>query len=1261
MMNWKRTDFAVETTALHVPRQIAEKVFQEDLYPPIAAVDPSAAADRWFSGESIPPIMMDVVFEAPQPQTGLTVTVIGDDGVEADVELSPVKETMRMDRRVSSTIRRKSSLMPKSASSHPSVGGHSLPVEGEQAHAGGHPQAVYLDGYMDLERKGWLGSVWERRYLSLKTSRLYINADEHSETPLLSVGAADIRLAEGFSIGKGPDGVNLELGFSVDVGDKTYRFRAATQSERDHWLFALRNVAKQSTFGHMISRSSSADLTNSPRGSVVSLGAGRISTASTSLPPLPRAPQPIARTAAALMGELQCLVSPDARKAPQFTSRLVVLDEDAMLHSYVNDIKAYTTGKPPLESMNLSAAISVRLLGEGDIQIGTNGQTSASNITDRTDFIINTAKRTLIFRARRAYEAANWVVQIRRVILAKGVMPAAELIGSEVLEGWVETAKVTAAGGVPSTSELRGRCWLSVINGSFYYSTNPASTTYIHAIPANSFEEVSVVSDPGLNLAMAFDVQIRENNQQVMIRHITESPETLEKWVSGLVQIKRASFDLLAKLGIKSDEALRSEIGMIKSAGELESADGLVVLDEAKLNKGEQKALIGVFGKVRLTFGYVECSWNSLRSDAAFVLDVGNVVYHYNGPNASRVCRARAMDVATSIRKSRSNRPRVLLVENDDRELIAKFFSHLTESKPSFDYPVSDEAIVAGMGYVSLFRVQDATSRRKKLNFVYEGVGPSKTLLETDGCYILQSNVEVFAWVGSKSSTESRNVAAVVLKRLMAMIKAGGQNAVFAQRMHEGSESVVWKEKFVDYEGSLPISMRIVEPTKKTTAPTLVQLPIAISPLLSRAVLPSNLLHLPEATTTPSSTSYALFRIDNFQRYPVPAELHGQFFKSESYVLVYRYRPQGSGVERAVGYFWQGSRSGNLDRGTSALMTVELTEGVSGEVMQWRIVESKEPKHFCEIFGSHSVVVRLSLPPPASPTTGSTVAFDIRECFDGVCKAIEFELNEISLNQNHVVLLMTPKSSIIYHGKHAVLSEKQYAKEMAGRYGAKEAKIVFVENLANIPDDLKELIGTAKIAEHLKEEKSWWKAGRYPARLFSVSSGSGLVKVEEVIGVTQEDLDPNIVMILDTGVAAYAWFGTTSKPNEKIIGMETVQVNFTGDNTCIVEQLVTYAYEEPYEFTKHFQAWTRKKFPKDKLTSKPRVRPLAEVLKEYKRETYPLDVLLGDAVPEHVDRTKLEMYLSDEEFDALFKMRKDEYLGLQPWKRDKIKKDLGVF
>lgn len=65
--------------------------------------------------------------------------------------------------------------------------------------------------------------------------------------------------------------------------------------------------------------------------------------------------------------------------------------------------------------------------------------------------------------------------------------------------------------------------------------------------------------------------------------------------------------------------------------------------------------------------------------------------------------------------------------------------------------------------------------------------------------------------------------------------------------------------------------------------------------------------------------------------------------------------------------------------------------------------------------------------------------------------------------------------------------------------------------------------------------------------------------------------------------------------------------------------------------------------------------PLESVYKLYQKQIYPYSILLSENLPEGVDRQHLETYLSDEEFETVFKMKREKFNELSEWKRLALK------
>jgi len=70
-----------------------------------------------------------------------------------------------------------------------------------------------------------------------------------------------------------------------------------------------------------------------------------------------------------------------------------------------------------------------------------------------------------------------------------------------------------------------------------------------------------------------------------------------------------------------------------------------------------------------------------------------------------------------------------------------------------------------------------------------------------------------------------------------------------------------------------------------------------------------------------------IWRIVEFKKAPVSEEFYGQFFDGDSYLVLYSYLRGNK--EMHMIYYWQGRYSSTNEKGTSAMLTVELGDEIS--------------------------------------------------------------------------------------------------------------------------------------------------------------------------------------------------------------------------------------------------------------------------------------------------------------------------------------------
>jgi hypothetical protein len=64
----------------------------------------------------------------------------------------------------------------------------------------------------------------------------------------------------------------------------------------------------------------------------------------------------------------------------------------------------------------------------------------------------------------------------------------------------------------------------------------------------------------------------------------------------------------------------------------------------------------------------------------------------------------------------------------------------------------------------------------------------------------------------------------------------------------------------------------------------------------------------------------------------------------------------------------------------------------------------------------------------------------------------------------------------------------------------------------------------------------------------------------------------------------------------------------------------------------------------------------SDKLKEYTISTYSYAKLISKPRPYGIDSSRMETYLSDDEFEEVFNMKREEFNKLKKWTQDKLKR-----
>lgn len=594
--------------------------------------------------------------------------------------------------------------------------------------------------------------------------------------------------------------------------------------------------------------------------------------------------------------------------------------------------------------------------------------------------------------------------------------------------------------------------------------------------------------------------------------------------------------------------------------------------------------LFHVKGRRNVRVKEVEATVASMNKGDCFILDCGGQVFVYMGPASRRIERLKAITAANAIRDDdHAGKAKVLVIDESATESeVGDFFTGLGEGSPD---DVADEAAGADdavferseASAATLYHVFEDSSgamQNKKI-----GEKPLlQSMLNSGDCFLLDTGSGVYVWIGSGSSKQekvkSMEMAAAYMEQ------QGYPKWKSVQRVVEKAEPAVFKSYFKTWkEPTEQTGLGRIFNERQIAAMTAVDADFDPSTLHAekRRLLQKNAGPAIGFMPDDGSGQIETWRIENFELEPVDEGTRGFFFGGDSYVMKYTYEINGN--ERYILYFWQGVASSQDERAASAIHTVRLDNELNGKAVQVRVVQGSEPAHFLRIFKGQMVVFLggkasgfKNVHDHDTYDVDGTRLFRVRGTCELDTRAQQVAEEAGSLNSDDVFVLETPAKTYLWIGKGASEEEKAMGEKVAAMVS---------------PD--REL---QTLAEGEEEDDFWTSLGGkgeyqtsrdvdrpllYPRLFHCTISPAGCLRVNEVSHFSQEDLNEDDVMVLDSGDEVYVWVGRGSddQEKEKAFAMaenyiKTDPTERSLDTTVIVR---VNQGEEPASFTSIFPAW----------------------------------------------------------------------------------------
>ncbi|NXP58450.1 VILI protein, partial [Chloropsis cyanopogon] len=688
--------------------------------------------------------------------------------------------------------------------------------------------------------------------------------------------------------------------------------------------------------------------------------------------------------------------------------------------------------------------------------------------------------------------------------------------------------------------------------------------------------------------------------------------------------------------------------------------------------------LLHVKGKKNVVAGEVEMSWKSFNRGDVFLLDLGQLIIQWNGPESNRNERLRAMTLAKDIRdRERGGRAKVGVVDGEDEDAspgLMKVLKHVLGEKRDIQPAIPDDKVDQTLkSSLKLYHVSNASG-----NLVIQEVAIrplTQDMLLHEDCYILdQGGIKIFVWKGKNANKEEKQQA---MSRALGFIKAKNYpDSTSVETENDGSESAVFRQLFQKW--TLPNQSSGLGKTYTVGKVAKVeQVKFDATTLHAKPQLAAQ-----QKMVDDGSGEVEVWRVENNELVPVEKKWLGHFYGGDCYLVLYTYSV-GPKVHRII-YIWQGRQATTDELAASAYHAVALDQKYNNEPVQIRVTMGKEPAHLMAIFKGKMVVYAggTSRAGTTEPTP-STRLFQVHGTNEYNTKAFEVPVRASSLNSNDVFVLKTPSCCYLWYGKGCSGDEREMAKTVADIISKME-KPVIAEG-QEPPEFWLALGGKSQYAssKRLQEENP-----SVSPRLFECSNKTGTFLATEIIDFTQDDLEESDVYLLDTWDQVFLWIGKGANESEKeaaaVMAQEYLRSHPSGRDPDTPIIVVKQGYEPP-TFTGWFLAWDplnwddRKSYETLKaelgdesslgqltsvLTSKQEVFTASTTLIPTKLETFPLDVLVNTSaedLPRGVDPSRKEDHLSDEDFQAAFGMKRSAFSSLPLWKQQKLKKEKGLF
>ncbi|XP_039308928.1 uncharacterized protein LOC105192922 isoform X2 [Solenopsis invicta] len=464
-----------------------------------------------------------------------------------------------------------------------------------------------------------------------------------------------------------------------------------------------------------------------------------------------------------------------------------------------------------------------------------------------------------------------------------------------------------------------------------------------------------------------------------------------------------------------------------------------------------------------------------------------------------------------------------------------------------------------------------------------------------------------------------------------------------------------------------------------------------------------------------ATTSVMVWHIDEFSHTLLNGSSIGQFYSGDSYIVQWTYsvtitgrelgglpsKHLAKGRDRSVYFIWQGRNASLNERGAAALLTVELDSDRGPQV---HVVQGHEPAAFLNLFSGKMVV--HSGKKSEKKCEKRWRLYICRGTLEMETFLIEIPCSTRQLrSRGSFVLLDTENAKLyVWHGNNSLRHIRENAINAANNLKENRPEEAGLSNKNDIQIcEIQENLEFEEFSNALggMNKKLYWSLetadikGHTP-KLYHLYSVAKKFRATEILcphranlttpfPFSQDDLyqaNQPALFLLDDENMIWIWqgwwpdSGTEDQSGSKTIRWQaerraamTIAIRYwrktRNTQTTNLPIYLIWAGLEPLQFINLFPEWTYRDDVAELNIEDGRnpgqVLTVENELARLTQSTYPPAQLLQRPLPDGVDPTCLELYLSQQHFQELLGMSKEEFQQLPVWKQVNLKKDIGLF